>query len=63
MVDVDQLVETLEIKTIYRITHSKQELWNILGKISMVVFQNGLNSNYDSVYVHLVAYIVLQKGI
>ena len=32
MVDVDQLTQTIEIKTIYRIIHSENKLWNAIGK-------------------------------
>ena len=32
MLDVDQIVETIEIKTIYSLIHSNEKVWNTIGK-------------------------------
>ena len=39
-------VETLEIKTIYRIIHSKQELWNTLGKYFLTSYDSKFGEDY-----------------
>ena len=40
MVGVNHLVQTIEKKTIYRIIHSGNKLWNVIGKFFL--------SNYDT---------------